>query len=94
MTTTSISGSEFGKADNGIYWEDVTDGVMDAIQNNYWIMLTRSFNAICKEKGSTAWIELDLSAVYYEVSDKTEIDFYEVLAEARREAYEYIITYA
>lgn len=88
MTTTSISGSEFGKAGNYIYWEDVTDDVMDAIQNNYWVMLTRSFNAICKEKGSTAWIELDLSEVYYEAGDKTDIDFYEVLAEARREAYE------
>ena len=91
MTTTSIGGSEFGKAGNCIYWEDVTDEEMDTMQKDYWELLTEKFDELCKEKGSTGCLMLHLSEVYYDVGDKNNIDFSEVLAEARREAYEDVL---
>ena len=80
MTTTSISGSDFGKAGNYI----CTD---ESLQKYYWEILTKKFDDLCREKGSTAWIELDLAEVYYEVGDKTEIDFYKVMREAKEYAF-------
>ena len=88
MTTTSISGSEFGKAGNYIYWEDVTDEELDAMQKDYWELLTKKFEELCRERGSSAWLELDLSAVYHDVDDRIFIDFSEVLAEAREYAFD------
>ena len=89
--TTSISGSEYGKAGNCIYWDDVTDDELNAMQDNYWKLLTKKFDALCRGKGSTGCLMLDLSEVYYEVGDDTNIDFYEVLVESRQYAFEKVI---
>ena len=88
MTTTSFSGSEFGKAGNYIYWENVTDEELAAMQKDYWELLTQKFDALCREKGSTGCLMLGLSEVYLEAGDKTDIDFNEVLAEAREYAFD------
>ena len=79
MTTTSISGSEFGRAGNFFSMDDL-------MQRYYWRMLTDGFDRLCREKGSSAWIELELAEVYFKVDDKTEIDFHEILKEAKEYA--------
>ena len=92
MTTTSFSGSEFGEAGNYIYWEDITDEEMDAMQSDYWELLTEKFDELCREKGSTGCLMLHLSEVYYDVGDKTDIDFWKVLEEAREHAFDEAIS--
>ena len=89
--TKSIKDYKFGYKANTLIWSDgkkyYPKEKQENLNANYTSLIDRYFNQICRSKGSSGTLMMMKEYLFYNATDKVDIDFYKVFEEAKSIAY-------